>query len=186
LRKFAGLVMLLCSSAVVVGGVQSPRGRRLARTFFNPHPELELTQLFPAAVAFSPAGGNPPHVTAYRTDPRTDPATPPIGFAFWTTDLVPNERGYHGPIQILVGMDTAGILAGVVVDSDTEPYGYFSIEPSQFAAQFKGKSIRDGFRVGGDIDAVSRASLSIGSATRAIRDSSRMVAKALLTPGAVK
>jgi NosR/NirI family nitrous oxide reductase transcriptional regulator len=178
--------MLLCSSAVVVVAAQSPRGRRLARTFFNPHPELELTRLFPAAAAFSPPDGSPPHVTAYRTDPRTDPAAPPIGFAFWTTDLVPNERGYHGPIRILVGMDTAGILAGVVVDSDTEPYGYFSIEPSQFAAQFKGKSIRDGFRVGGDIDAVSRASLSIGSATRAIRDSSRMVARALLTPGAVK
>jgi transcriptional regulator of nitric oxide reductase len=186
LRKFAGLFLLLCSSAVVVAAAQSHRGQRLARTFLNPHPELELTQLFPGAVVFSPPGGNPPHVTVYRTDPRTDPATPPIGFAFWTTDLVPNERGYHGPIQILVGMDTAGILAGVVVDSDTEPYGYFSIEPSRFAAQFKGKSIRDGFRVGGDIDAVSRASLSIGSATRAIRDSSRMVAKALLTPGAVK
>jgi NosR/NirI family nitrous oxide reductase transcriptional regulator len=187
LKKLAGLVMLLCGGAVVAGAAQGPRGRsRLARTYFNPNPERELTQLFPAAATFSPPGGNPPHVTAYRTDPRTDPAAAPIGFAFWTTDLVPNERGYHGPIRILVGMDTAGILAGVVVDSDTEPYGYFSIEPPKFAAQFKGKSIRDGFRVGGDVDAVSRASLSIGSATRAIRDSSRMVAKALLPPDAVR
>ncbi len=179
--------MLFCGAAVVVVAAQNPRGRsRSARTFFNPNPELELKQLFPTAAAFSPPGGNPPHVTAYRTDPNTDPAASPIGFGFWTTDLVPNERGYHGPIRILVGMDMAGILAGVVVDSDTEPYGYFSIEPPKFAAQFKGKNIRDGFRVGGDIDAVSRASLSIGSATRAIRDSSRMVAKALLTPQAVK
>ena len=44
------------------------------------------------------------------------------------------------------------------------------MQPPAFAAQFKGKSIRDPFRVGGDIDAVSRASLTIGSATRAIRD----------------
>ena len=36
------------------------------------------------------------------------------------------------------------------------------------------------------VEAVSRASLSIASATRAIRDSSRMVARALLTPDAVK
>jgi NosR/NirI family nitrous oxide reductase transcriptional regulator len=187
LKQFAGLVMLLCGAAVVVAAAQVPRGRsRSARTFFNPTPDLELKQLFPSAAAFSPPGGDPPHVIAYTTDPRTDPAARPIGFAFWTTDLVPKERGYHGPIRILVGMDTAGILAGVVVDSDTEPYGYFSIEPPRFAAQFKGKSIRDGFRVGGDIDAVSRASLSIGSATRAIRDSSRMVAKALLTSEAVK
>jgi NosR/NirI family nitrous oxide reductase transcriptional regulator len=184
-KKFAGLVMLLCSVAVVVRAAQNPRGRR-SRSFFNPDPDLELKQLFPTAAAFSPPGGNPPHITAYRVDPRTDPAAPPIGFAFWTTDLVPNERGYHGPIRILVGMDLTGILAGVVVDSDTEPYGYFSVEPPKFVAQFKGKSIRDGFRVGADIDAVSRASLSIGSATRAIRDSSRLVARALLTPDAVK
>jgi NosR/NirI family nitrous oxide reductase transcriptional regulator len=187
LKKFAGLVMLLCGAAVVVRAAQGPRGRsRSARTYFNPNPETELKQLFPAAAAFSAPGGDPPHVTAYATDPRTAPAAPPIGFAFWTTDLVPRERGYHGPIRILVGVDTAGILAGVVVDSDTEPYGYFSIEPPKFAAQFKGKSIRDPFRVGSDIDAVSRASLSIGSATRAIRDSSRMIAKALLPPEGVK
>jgi transcriptional regulator of nitric oxide reductase len=152
----------------------------------NPQAALALPQLFPAAAAFSPLGGNPPHITAYRTDPRADAAAAPIGFAFWTTDLVPDERGYHGPIRMLVGMDTAGRLTGVAVDSDTEPYGYFSVETPAFAAQFKGKSIRDGFRVGVDVDAVSRASISIGSASRAIRDSSRIVAKALLTPGAVK
>jgi hypothetical protein len=46
--------------------------------------------------------------------------------------------------------------------------------------QFKGKKVSDPFRVGGDVDAVSRASISIGSATRAIRDSARMAAKQLL------
>ena len=95
---------------------------------------------------------------------------------------MPQEHGYHGPIHILVGMDMTGVLTGVIVDYDSEPYGYFSVEPPKFAAQFKGKSIRDPFRVGGDVDAVSRASISIGSATRAIRDSSRMVAKQLLPP----
>ena len=184
-RKFAAVALILCSTAVVAAAAQRPRGRR-AREYVNPDPGLELKQLFPAAAAFSALAGTPPHITAYRNDPHGDPAARPIGFAFWTTDLVPNEHGYHGPIRILVGMDLAGILTGVVVDSDTEPYGYFSVEPPRFAAQFKGKSVRDGFRVGVDVDAVSRASLSIGSATRAIRDSARLVARALLTPDAVK
>jgi hypothetical protein len=83
-------------------------------------------------------------------------------------------------------MDLTGILTGVVVDYDSEPYGYFSVEPPEFAAQFKGKSIRDQFRVGGDVDAVSRATLSVNSAARAIRDSSRMMARAYLDPNAVK
>jgi hypothetical protein len=145
--------------------------------------DAHLKQLFPKAVAFSPLSGNPLHYIAYGVNPRQNPAAPPIGYAFWTTDLVPQEQGYHGPIHVLVGIDLAGVLTGAIVDFDTEPYGYFSVEPPEFGAKFKGKSINDPFRVGGDIDAVSRASISINSATRAIRDSSRMVAKLLLSPG---
>jgi len=152
------------------------------RIYTNPDPGAELKRLFPAAAAFSPLAGEPLHFKAYAVNPKTNPAAPPIGLAFWTTDLVPQEHGYHGPIHILVGMDMTGVLTGVAVTYDSEPYGYFSVQPPKFAAQFKGKSIRDPFTVGGDVDAVSRASITIGSATRAIRDSSRMVAKKLLPP----
>ena len=100
--------------------------------------------------------------------------------------MVPTEHGYHGPIHLLVGLDLRGIITGVVVDYHSEPYGYFSVEPQKFADQFKGKSIFDTFRVGGDVDAVSHASLSVNSATRAIRDASRLIARALLDPNAVK
>ena len=145
-----------------------------------------MKALFPAAVAFSPLAGDPLHFKAYGVDPKANPSAKPIGYVFWTTDMVPNEHGYHGPIHILVGMDMTGVLAGVIVTYDSEPYGYFSVQPPKFAAQFKGKNIRDPFRVGGDVDAVSRATLTINSAARAVRDSSRMVARALLTPDAVK
>jgi len=156
------------------------------RIYTNPDPSAELKRLFPAAVSFTPLGGEPLHFSAFAADPKTTPAAKPIGVAFWTTDLVPQEHGYHGPIHILVGMDMTGVLTGVVVTYDSEPYGYFSVQPPKFAAQFKGKTIRDPFRVGGDVDAVSRASITIASAARAIRDSSRMVAKQLLPPEVVK
>ncbi len=156
------------------------------RVIVNPDPSAELKRLFPAAAWISPKQGEPPHFTAYAVDPRTDPKAPPVGYAFWTPEVVPLEHGYHGPIHMLVGMDLSGILTGVIVDYDSEPYGYFSVEPPQFAAQFKGKSIRDQFRVGVDVDAVARASISINSAARAVRDSSRILAKALLDPEAVK
>ena len=87
---------------------------------------------------------------------------------------------------MLVGLTPAGRLTGVVVDSDTEPFDYFSIEPAEFGAQFASKSILDRFRVGEDVDAVSRASISVGSATRAIRDSVRVMVRALLNPADVK
>ena len=140
-----------------------------------------LKRLFPAATAFSAKEGAPPHFKAFAGDSRSG-AQALLGLAFWTTELEPLERGYDGPIKILVGMDTKGILSGIVVVDHHEPYGYFSVEPPAFAAQFAGKNIRDPFKVGTDIDAVSRASITIASATRAVRNSARRVARQLLTP----
>ncbi|MEO8683037.1 MAG: FMN-binding protein [Vicinamibacterales bacterium] len=156
------------------------------RIFTNPRPEPYFKALFPQAAAFSTFEGTPLHYKVYGVDPKTSPAAPPIGYIFWTTDVVPKEFGYHGPIHLLVGMDAAGIIAGVVMDYNSEPYGYFSVDPPKFVEQFKGKSVRAPFRVGEDIAVVSRASISIASATRAIRDSSRIMARTFLTPDAVK
>ena len=156
------------------------------RIVTNPNPAAELKQLFPNAVSFSALAGDPLHYTAYAVDPRTSASAPPLGYAFWTTDMVPDEHGYHGPIHILVGLDLKGTITGTIVDYDSEPYGYFSVEPPKFAAQFKGKSIKDPFVVGRDVEAVSRASISIGSATRAVRDGSRYAASKLLPAEALK
>ena len=144
--------------------------------------QVQLERLFPAATSFSPKLPVPPHYRAYKDDASGERTL--LGIAFWTTELEPLEHGYDGPISILVGMTLNGILTGVVVGRHHEPYGYFSVDRKAFAAQFVGKDIRDSFRVGDDIDAVSRASISIGSATRAIRNSARRVARQLLTPPA--
>lgn len=148
--------------------------------------DAHLKRLFPAAVAFSPHTGSPLHWKAYGVDPKTNPDAPPIGLAFWTTDVVPKEVGYHGPIHLLVGMDMTGTLVGVIVDYNAEPYGYFSVDPPEFAAQFTGKSVRAAFRVGEDVHAVSRATISISSGARAVRDSARIMAKQFLNPASVK
>jgi NosR/NirI family nitrous oxide reductase transcriptional regulator len=177
-RRVCGFAIVLACSVAAAAAAD--------RIYTTPNPTAELKRLFPSAAAFSPLAGEPLHFKAYATDPKSTPSPQQIGVAFWTTDLVPQEHGYHGPIHILVGMDMTGTLTGVVVTYNSEPYGYFSVEPPKFAAQFKGKKISDPFRVGGDVDAVSRASISIGSATRAIRDSARIVAKQLLPPGATQ
>lgn len=140
-----------------------------------------LKHLFPDATRISAKEGVPPHFSVFGKPAGANGETL-LGFGFWTTELEPLERGYDGPIKILVGMDTRGMLAGVVVVEHHEPYGYFSVEPSTFAAQFVGKSVRDPFKVGEDIDAVSRASITMLSATRAIRNSARRIATQLLTP----
>jgi len=146
----------------------------------HPRPALDdqLNTVFPGATAFSSKREKPvPHFVAYVGGPGSQTVA---GYVFWTTELQPLERGYDGPIKILVGLDTNAKLMGVLVTEQHEPYGYFSVEPPKFARQFRGKDIRDPFRVGADIDAVSRASISITSATRAIRNSARLAARNLL------
>jgi len=144
--------------------------------------QARLKQLFPAATAFSPKGGEPPHFTAYA-GPGTQNV---LGYAFWTTEVSPLERGYGGPIVMLMGIDVKGLLTGVIVVEHHEPYGDFSIDRPAFGAQFRGKDVRDPFKLGQDVDAVSRASITMTSAVRAIRNSARRVARELVAPPGAK
>ncbi len=148
--------------------------------------EPHLKRLFRDAARIAPHSGTPLHWKIYNVDPQTNPKAEPTALAFWTTDIVPHERGYNGPTHMFVGMDMSGLIVGAVTDFSTDPYAHFSVEPPEFAAQFKGKSIRAPFRVGEDIHAVSRATLTISSATRAVRDSARTMAKLFLNPANVK
>jgi len=172
--RMALLAFVLGSGALLVAGGQTPDAKLQA----------QLKQLFPASTSFSAKEGDPPHFSALATQKAGPPKV--LGYAFWTTELVPLERGYDGPIKMLVGMDPQGVLTGVIVVEHHEPYGNFSIDPPEFASQFKGKNIRDAFKVGTDVDAVSRATVSVTSASRAIRNAARRVARELLTPDAVK
>jgi hypothetical protein len=70
---------------------------------------------------------------------------------------------------MLIGMNPQGRITGVIMDRNTEPYGDISINLPQFPAQFKGKSIRDKFEVGQDVDVTSRATISVRAAAREIR-----------------
>lgn len=162
-------------------------GQRRIAGFIEPMPTAKLKRLFPRAAAFTPRGDKDPlYFTAYATDPAQTPGAKPIGWAFWSMDLVPGELGYHGHIHMLIGMDTTGRLTGVIMDVNTEPYGDISVNLPEFPEQFKGKSIRDRFEVGQDVDLVSRATITVRAAARTVRESARMVARSVLTPDAVK
>lgn len=174
------LAALLLAPAVFAGQ------RRIAG-FIEPMPTAKLKQLFPKAAFFTPRGEKDPiHFTAYAEDPAKNPAARPLGWAFWSMDIVPGELGYHGHIHMLIGLDTRGRIAGVIMDVNTEPYGDISINLPEFPRQFTGKSIRDRFEIGHDVDLVSRATITVRAAARIVRESSRIVARAVMTPDQVK
>jgi NosR/NirI family nitrous oxide reductase transcriptional regulator len=141
--------------------------------------ERQLREVLPGADVFSSKEGDPPHYKGYKIDPETNRETL-VGFAFFTTQVQPRERGYEGPIAIAVGMNTKGIITRIKVVDHNEPYGYFSIDHPAFPAQFKDKSILDPFRVGLDIDGVTRATITVRSSTRSIKNSARSIAKQYL------
>jgi transcriptional regulator of nitric oxide reductase len=141
----------------------------------------QLGELFPAAAAFSAKSGTPPVYRALGAAASGEEAEL-LGLAFWTTEIEPLERGFDGPIKMLVGLDTMGRITGVIVTEHREPYGYFSVELPEFTQQFEKKSIRDPFKVGADVDAITRATITVTSASRAIRNASRKVARAYLAP----
>jgi transcriptional regulator of nitric oxide reductase len=166
------------SLVLMIGGVMLAVA--LGQSTLDKALEAQLKKVFPSATSFSAKQASPlPHFVAYSGTPGPQNIA---GYVFWTTELEPLERGYDGPIKMLVGMDTKGFLTGVLVTEHHEPYGYFSVEPAEFAQQFKGKDIRDPFKVGSDVAAVTRASITINSSSRAIRNGARRVARALLTP----
>jgi electron transport complex protein RnfG len=142
----------------------------------------QLKKLFPAAATFSPKSGSPAVYRAYGPAAAAGQEGELLGLAYWTTELEPLERGFDGPIKMLVGLNTAGEITGVIVTDHREPYGYFSVDLPEWPRQFEGKSIRDAFKVGVDVDAISRATITVTSASRAIRNASRKVARAHLVP----
>src|SRR5688572_24042825 len=141
----------------------------------------QLKKLFPNAATFSAKTGTPAHYKAFGPAAAGKEGEL-LGLAYWTTELEPLERGFDGPIKMLVGMNTVGEITGVIVADHREPYGYFSVDLPQWPRQFDGKSIRDQFKVGVDVDAISRATITVTSASRAIRNASRKVARAHLAP----
>ena len=126
-----------------VGG-DARRARLVAlaadRIFTNPKAEPHLRALFPKAVAFSPLEGTPLHFKAYAADPKTTPER--AAARLRVLDHRPGaERarlsrpdphpGRHGPHRHPVRR---------VVDYDSEPYGYFSVQPPEFVAQFAARA----------------------------------------------
>lgn len=139
-----------------------------------------LETVAPGADRYSDRRGEPPVFEAYRRDSTTGRETL-AGYAFLTSDLPPEEKGFNGPIEVLVGMDLGGVLTGIVVTGYDESLrrsrGDFLATPG-FQEQFTGKSILDAFQVRRDVDGITGATITVDAMSRGIRNAARKVALA--------
>ena len=138
-----------------------------------------LFEVMPQATSFSAKSGSPPVIKAF-SDPEQEQL---IGLVFTTPDIPPEEVGFSGPLHLLVGMDLEGVLTGTKVLYYTESYRSFRgdfVEDAGFTQQLTNKSIADAFRLGTDIDTISRATITSWALTRGVRNAARRVAEAYL------
>jgi len=133
-----------------------------------------LERVMPEADRFTDRRGQPPVFEAYARDSL-------VGYAFLTSDLPPEQMGFSGPVEVLVGMDLRGDLTGVAVTEYRESHratrGDF-LAAKGFQEQFRGKSVLDAFQVRRDVDAISGATITVDAMSRGIRNAARRVAVA--------
>lgn len=138
-----------------------------------------LKKVMPDAASFSEKAGDPPVYRAFAAAEEGGEGEL-IGYLFETPDYPPEEIGYAAPIEVLVGMDLQGVLSGIEILYYRESYksirGDF-LNSERFPNQFEGMSVSDGFRVGRDLDGVSRATISSWATSRGIRNAARRVAR---------
>lgn len=94
---------------------------------------------------------------------------------------VSQSAGYGGPIEMLVALDPQGKIIGYRVINHRETPGFFRLLPeNRFFKQFLGMDYTNQFQLGGDIDAVSGATISCEGVARAVREAVYTTARAEL------
>lgn len=89
-----------------------------------------------------------------------------VGFVFAVA-----AKGYAGKIEMLVGIDKSGKVAGVKIENQKETPGLGSqaAEP-KFLNQFKGKSSNDALKAKKDIQAITGATITTQAVCEGVRE----------------
>ncbi len=88
-----------------------------------------------------------------------------------------SSPGYSGPILLLVGIDTQGVIQGIKVVEQRETPGFFRlVTSSRLFEQYPGQSFNDPLQIGQGLDAVSGATVSSEAIAAAARTAARQIA----------
>jgi len=86
--------------------------------------------------------------------------------------------GYGGPVEVLVGVTSDGVITGLKVLENRESPGFFRLlEGQQYFGQFLGRHVDDPIRLGTDIDAISGATMSCAGVATGVREALRTVSE---------
>ncbi len=141
--------------------------------------EVELLKIvFPQADTFSAKTGEPPYYKVYQQDPQTHQKTQ-IGIAYLTKDIVPDERGYNGPIEMMVGCDLDGTISHVHLIQHSETTSLVG-KLEEFLGQFIGKNINSPFQLDQDVDGITGATITSKAVAQTISKSLDIITSSVL------
>jgi len=104
------------------------------------------------------------------------------GYAVLSTDITRDIMGYGGPIPVLLAFDGEGNILNLKVLPNKETPAYvFYIFSEDFLRSFRGKSARDTFEIGIDVDAVSGATVSLTSLVKTIKTTAQAFSTQVLS-----
>ena len=125
----------------------------------------DIAELFPTATRVAPPDTDIPVIPVYQLNQL-------LGYVFESKDFA-SFMGFAGePINVLIGLNTQGILTGLKIIKHNEPIFIYGLGPKpmqDFTAQYINHSIRERFIIGADdrsgdatyFDGVSKATVSV-------------------------
>jgi len=138
-----------------------------------------VKNFFPEATSFGEVADEPPAAPVYQNEKI-------IGYVFETDDVVKIPAYSGKPVNLLVGINTDGVITGAKVLEHHEPILLVGI-PEQslfdFAEKYVGRSVTDRVKVGAgkrkgfaNIDAITGATVTVIVVNRTIMRAARRVA----------
>jgi len=136
-----------------------------------------LRTVHPEATSYVYVAKPFPYYIANRGEAR-------IGYAFLTTDVIPNVVGYAGPIQTLVGIDPDGKILALKILQHRETVSYTgqTFKEDWWLKQFLGFKPGDviALEPHGTINAISSATVSSLAIVRSVDESLKRMAEEVL------
>lgn len=127
---------------------------------FRQHSDIAgfLKQALPGAVRFDSSEDNV--YTGFR---HAQSENAEVGFV-----AIRSAHGYAGPVTVAVGLDTSGRIVNAVIVRHTESPAFFrKVTERGFPSKFEGKDCSDRFEIGGDVDTVTGATVSLAAVAEA-------------------
>ncbi|MGA2973766.1 MAG: sulfite exporter TauE/SafE family protein [Spirochaetia bacterium] len=141
--------------------------------------QADVEKLFPGAITVELAADASPRY--YRVYAGSETGRTLAGYAVSSMECAPDIRGYAGPLPLLLALDPEGRILGVTVLPNDETPSYVSwLFSADCLARYAGKSYRDPFQIGSDVDAVSGATVSQEALARTMQATLRVFATKVL------